>query len=360
MATVAVSIPNTTFLSTVQPNNNFSFYPLIFTGTDPSFGTCIGLMQIALPSLPVSFVDSAKLKLAVIVKTGANPSPVIVNTVTEPFVYNTVTYNTRPAYTATASSLNITTADLYQTVEIDITALVNQWLSGTVTNNGLALTNSDGVTLVEFATNNIVYEPYFPTLELTYSASPSESTAICFSYAQLAHVIEQLITIYPTSIFSVFTTGLVASSITGIPYELYTAPDGTYGGLFILMDSGQQEVIPLSSITAIYTGDGTVYDPTMTYLDPEDLSSGCDKNILSAISDFMASQTDVQIYLGSNISASGLIYKNEYGLVVLSDASGNTPIFIPETHITAIFPTAAAAKSRCITRPGIAIVNSYR
>ena len=43
-----------------------------------------------------------------------------------------------------------TKTDLYKTVEIDITELVNQWLNGTYPNYGIALTNPDGMTLVQF------------------------------------------------------------------------------------------------------------------------------------------------------------------------------------------------------------------
>ena len=84
------------------------------------------------------------LQLAVIVKTGAEPSTIVVNRVTSPFDASTVTYNTLPPFVATSSQISIDTSDLYTIVEIDITTLVNQWLSGTVDNNGIALTNLMG------------------------------------------------------------------------------------------------------------------------------------------------------------------------------------------------------------------------
>lgn len=172
MPTVSVGIPDTTFVSSSQPSQNFSFYPLMYVGNDPAFLNCIGLMEIDLPSLPVKSVDSAVLQLSVIVKTGIEPSPIVVNRVTSPFDATTVTYNTLPSFTATSSQINVNTSDLYTIVEIDITTLVNQWLNGTHDNHGIALTNPDGVTLVQFGTNNIVYEPYFPKLVITYSETP--------------------------------------------------------------------------------------------------------------------------------------------------------------------------------------------
>lgn len=172
MPTVTLNTSQTTFVASALPNNNFSFYPLLYTGTDVSFGNCISFLKFVLPSLPVTTVDSAQLQLSVIVKTGAAPSPVVVNRVISTLDTSTVTYSTQPAFTATSSQINITTADLYTLVQIDVTELVNQWLNGTFANNGFALTNSDGTTLVQFGTNNIVYEPYFPKLILTYSETP--------------------------------------------------------------------------------------------------------------------------------------------------------------------------------------------
>ena len=173
MPTTTLNISSTTFVSSAQPDNNLSFYPTMYVGLDPAFQNCISLLQVTLPPLPVTQVDSAKLQFAVIVKSGAAPSPVVVNRVTAPFNTATVTYNTRPPFTATPSQINVTTADLYTTVQLDVTALVNSWLDGTFTNDGIALTNSDGTTVVQFATNNIGYQPYFPELILTYSSSPA-------------------------------------------------------------------------------------------------------------------------------------------------------------------------------------------
>lgn len=172
MPTITVNLPDTTFVSSAQPDTNLSYYPLLYTGTDPSFETCIGLIQISLPSLPVPNVVSAMLQLAVVVKSGANPSPIVVNRVSDSYDIKAVTYHSRPAFMATASQYDIQTSDLYTSIQIDITELVNGWLDGTYDNNGLALTNSDGVSIVQFGTDKIVYEPYFPKLILTYSSTP--------------------------------------------------------------------------------------------------------------------------------------------------------------------------------------------
>ena len=172
MPTITVNLPDTIFVSSAQPDTNLSYYPLLYAGTDPSFETCIGLIQISLPSLPVPSVVSAMLQLAVVVKSGANPSQIVVNRVSDSYDIKAVTYHSRPAFMTTASQYDIQTSDLYTSIQIDITELVNGWLDGTYANNGLALTNSDGISIVQFGTDKIVYEPYFPRLILTYSSTP--------------------------------------------------------------------------------------------------------------------------------------------------------------------------------------------
>lgn len=356
MPNITVNIPATTFVSALLPDNNFSDSALLYTGTDPTFQNCISFMQITLPSLPVTVVDSALLELTVIAKSGADPSPVVVNRVTDPFSTNTVTYNTSPSFTATSSQFNVTTSDLYTTIQIDVTTLVNNWLNGTFTNDGIALTNSDGTTVVQFATNDIGYEPFFPRLSITYSDTPAEpSTAICFSYAQLANVIEQLITLYPTNVITVYTTGFSASSITGTPYQLFSSSEGTYGSIFILLDNGQQQAIPLNAITAIYTGDGTVYDPSITFLPTPQFLPGCDTNLITAYHEYLPVLTDVQLYMGSIVQATGTIYKNEYGILVLSDADGNTPVFIPVINITTALPANQSSSLQKAALPKVSV-----
>lgn len=341
MPSLVINISNSTFVSSAQPDNNFLFYPLLYTGTDLGFQTCISLLQIELPELPVTAVDSAILQLAVIVKSGIAPSPIAVNKVTASFDAATVTYNTKPAYTATPSQINVTAADLYTKVQIDITSLVNEWLSGASVNNGIALTNSDGTTVVDFANENIGYQPFFPTLTITYSESPvQQNSALNFSYAQLAHVIEQLIELYPENVMTVYTKGFTAASVTGTPYKLFKSLTGTYGSIFILMDAGKQEAIPLNAITAIYAGDGTVYNPSITYLTPpKSFIPGYDANLITAYNEYFPVLTEMNIYLGSVVNATGTVYKNEYGIIVLSDSAGNTPIFIPVLSTNLVLPT---------------------
>lgn len=357
MPTVNINIPQTTFVASGLPSNNFSFYPLLYTGTDPSFLNCVSLMKITLPELPVFAVDSAILKLSVITKSSETPSPVVVNKITSAFETATVTYSTIPTYTPTAAQVDVTTADLYKQVSIDVTSLINEWLGGISENDGIALTNSDGTSLVQFATNNIVYEPYFPILTITYSESPVVNNANNFSYAQLAHIIEQIITMYPQTI-TVYTRGFNAATVTGIPTSLYKSSTGTYGSIFILDDAGQQEDIPISAIAAIYTGDGTVYNPSITYLSPpEEFAKGYDANLITALYEYLPVSTNVNMYMGTLVEATGTVYKNEYGIIVLAEGEGNTPLFVPVNNINVVLPIVPTLAAENIDNPNTVTVS---
>ena len=178
MPTKILNTSETTFVSSTLPDTNLSTNPVIYAGTDEAFQNTTSFLRYTLPSLPVSEVDSAILQLSIIMKTGTAPSPVVVNRVTSPLDADTVTYNTQSAFIPTASQIDIITDDLYTTVEINITELVNQWINGTSPNYGLALTNSDGTTAVGFGNNEILHEPFYPVLILTYpekSVSPETS-----------------------------------------------------------------------------------------------------------------------------------------------------------------------------------------
>ena len=104
----SLPVLDSTFVSSAQPDNNLSFYPTSYVGTDPAFQNCAAFLQIALP--PLTSVDSAFLRLAVIVKSGAEPSPVVVNRVESAFSSSLATYNTRSSFTPTASAINVSTS----------------------------------------------------------------------------------------------------------------------------------------------------------------------------------------------------------------------------------------------------------
>lgn len=172
------------------------------------------------------------------------------------------------------------------------------------------------------------------------------NTAISFAYAQLAHVIEQLIEFYPNNNLFVYISGFSPSSVSGKPYQLYTSSDGSFGGLFILNDNGLYEAIPLNAIVAMQfdsTGGTVAYNPAITYLSKPNFPPGYDTNIVTSIHDYIATLTgNVQFYMGSLVNSIGPIYQNPYGLIVMAENTGNNPAFIPVLNITVFYPVATA------------------
>ena len=183
----------------------------------------------------------------------------------------------------------------------------------------------------------------------------------CFAVAQLTHILSQMIAAYSTTTWSVFSTSL--ASYSGMPLDLYTSPQATGPGLLRLVDAnGNYETLSLAHITAIYPGAGTVYDPAFTFLPPPvPLTPGCDTNLITAIQSYLPLGTSVNIRLGPSVSASGDIYRNEYGVLVLSDTDGNTPIVIATPQILRIFtdtdPALSLVAPKSIgTKPSITVI----
>lgn len=168
MATLTLQSSGTTFVSSLLADTNLSFSAVIVVGTDPVYLDSISFLKFDLASIPVAAVTNATLRLFVFSKTGAAPSPIVVNRVTTDFDINTVTYNTMPTFVPTGLYSDVTNDDVLQYVDIDITTLVNQWLAGTFPNYGIALTNPDGTTSVHFGGKPIGPE-WEPLLVVTYS-----------------------------------------------------------------------------------------------------------------------------------------------------------------------------------------------
>jgi hypothetical protein len=181
MATVNLQTTGTTFVSSLLATNNLSFSTVIVAGTDPIYLDSISFLKFDLSSIPAETVTNATLRLFVIAKKAA-PSTVVVNRVTSDFDINAVTYNTRPPYVPTGSSTIVTAGEVLQFIDIDITNLINQWLSGTFPNYGLALTVPGGTTSVQFGGKPIGAD-FEPRLIVTFT--PGTTGALEGIQAQL-------------------------------------------------------------------------------------------------------------------------------------------------------------------------------
>ncbi len=242
--------------------------------------------------------------------------------------------------------------------------------TGEVTGVGIVNVTAVPVTasLVNTSTSTFFYGTNIPLratlviVEDTVPTIPAQSMA-CFAVAQFTNFLSQMIVAYPSTTWTVYSQSL--ASFSGTPLDLYTSPNASAPGILRLFDSSSAyEALPISHITAIYPGDGTVYDPSFTFLpNPEPLPQACDTDLIAAIQSYLPLGTSVSLNLGPNISASGDVYRNEYGLLILSDADGNTPIPIFTPNLLRIYtttdPTAALGKTSQIgsgTKPAITII----
>ncbi|MCI1931869.1 MAG: hypothetical protein LKJ13_09310 [Clostridia bacterium] len=168
------------------------------------------------------------------------------------------------------------------------------------------------------------------------------NTAISFAYAQLANLIKQLIEYYPTNTLNVYIIGFTPSLVSGLPYDLYSSTEGTFGSLFILDDGGNHQAVPLSAICAMQfdtTSGSVAYNPAITYIPKPDFPPGYDTNEITAIHDYVGDMTtDVQFYMASHVASNGSVYLNPYGLIVQANTDGTNPLFIPVMHIIAFEP----------------------
>lgn len=223
--------------------------------------------------------------------------------------------------------------------------------TGEVVGTGIINVTSGSVTvsLVNASPGSHAYAlqtPLKAALTVVQVNIPTEpiETMSCFAVKQLTNILSQMITAYSTTTWTVYSESL--SPFSGMPLNLYTSPGGTTSILRLIDANGDYEALPIANITAIYPGDGTVYDPGFSYLNPPDpLTPGCDTDLLTAIESYLPVGTSVGLNLGPSISASGSVYQNKFGILVLSDVNGNTPIFIPTLKILRILTTGSSKLS---------------
>lgn len=186
-----------------------------------------------------------------------------------------------------------------------------------------------------------------------------DNTAVSFTFAQLAHVLQQIVTFYPSTTLRAYSTGFTFAGLEGTPVELYASPNGTYGGLFVVQEGGDKGAEPLQAISAVKLGSGVAYNPAITYIPKPVFPEGCDTNIVTAIHDYLPLFTPVTVYVGTVIEITGVVFKNEYGMLVVADNNaGDDASFIPVTNITGILPTLTSSSSKAAAQKSDLILTS--
>lgn len=158
----------------------------------------------------------------------------------------------------------------------------------------------------------------------------SGSAAGCGCAAQMRHVIEQLIRLYPTD--TVVVAMESGNNASGRPGALLPAPNGNpNAGLFQLINAQgvPQEAVSICRIASIRVT-GATYNASMSYLPtPSPCPSGCDADCEAAVRAYLpAGSSAVGIKAGGQTVANGTVLRNEYGVLVIVGSNQSDPTFV--------------------------------
>jgi len=124
--------------SSAQPNFKFGLLPLMTVRSAPSGAILNSYTQFDFSPLPEApTVDKAVLRLWVgLVVT---PGTIEVVPVLEPWQEGTISGASSPALGSPITSFAVSSGDFLHYIDVDVTTLVQDWASGYMANNGLAL-----------------------------------------------------------------------------------------------------------------------------------------------------------------------------------------------------------------------------
>ena len=139
-----------TFVSALRPANNFGGLSNLYVGNGNT-----ALLQFDLSTLPAGITASqiAGATLRVYVNRVFAPGTLSLLPATSGWSESGVTASTAPTLAASSGSLTIGAADAYVTV--DVTALVQGWVTSPAGNNGIALTSSAASVVLDSKENDV-------------------------------------------------------------------------------------------------------------------------------------------------------------------------------------------------------------
>jgi|HubBroStandDraft_6_1064221.scaffolds.fasta_scaffold20600_2 hypothetical protein len=156
-----------TFVSSNAPTKNFGSQPLLAVQSGTS-----SYIQFNLSGLPAGVtVTTATVRLFVDAVSQAGSFDIY--EIDQPWSENSLTFNTAPSLGVSASGgkpATVSKSSLNQFVVVDITPLVQGWLSGTVPNNGVAIALAGGnAGSFGFDSKESEYTSHEPELEVSFS-----------------------------------------------------------------------------------------------------------------------------------------------------------------------------------------------
>lgn len=192
--------------------------------------------------------------------------------------------------------------------------------------------------------NKIIYDtlnlPVKASLSIIGSVNAVQASMTCFAMDQLANILQQMIVEYPSTSWSLYLDTF--TNYFGVPVDLYKALGANGPWLLRVIDSNNNYVaVSLGHINIIYPGNNTVWNPAFTFLEvPDPMTSGCDTDAILGVINYLPLGIGVNIAMGPNKNASGMVYRNEPGVLVLSDSAGNQPLIVSSLQIS-MFTTSS-------------------
>jgi DNA-binding beta-propeller fold protein YncE len=158
--------------SSAQPSTKFGVLPLMTVRSGATGTVYKSYSQFDLAALPTNpSLEKAVLRLWI--AAVLTPGAIDVVPVQDPWQEAKITADASPALGSPIASFSVASGDSLRFVNVDITALVQDWSSGRRANNGLALVGSGSVNVV-FDTKESVVFSQAPELEVAMASVGGE------------------------------------------------------------------------------------------------------------------------------------------------------------------------------------------
>ncbi|MEQ8175651.1 MAG: DNRLRE domain-containing protein [Syntrophomonadaceae bacterium] len=265
MATVVFTPIDNVYISQFYSNQNFWGSSDLFCGQfHGSTDIYRVLLRFDLSSIPaLSTINDARLKLYIARNYAPDISKQInVWAALNEYVEFRVTFANQPPIGAIPDSSITITNELSTYLEFDLTALVRQWHSGTVPNNGIMVSGLETAdALVDFLSKEYNNSSVWPLLEIDYTKGvnieyPVENVTTAETWQG-----SSAIPLGPRTVsFTVVNIGDTNDAAVG----LEISPDGvTWSWVAFLITSGVIILTPLPA--SGYTGDSALVFNTTGY-----------------------------------------------------------------------------------------------
>jgi trimeric autotransporter adhesin len=165
-----------TFVNSISPTKNFGSGPLLAVQSGST-----SYIQFDLSGVPASATLS-KATLRLYVDSYSQAGKFDVYEIDSPWSEHALNFSNAPSLGASATGgipLSVSKSSLNQFVLVDITRLVQRWLSGNVPNNGIALALVGTTGSFGFDSKESQFTSHEPELELAFLGATGPGTARC-------------------------------------------------------------------------------------------------------------------------------------------------------------------------------------